>query len=575
MSSELELLKAEIAKLKAEKEEITNKYAPSLRKRVTIAKLMNEADSFIGQFIGVGGWSRTVRTGGGGKFAFIKLYDGTSGNELQVVVDSSCPGFTEAVKDNGVGCAMFVIGEIVPSLGKEQKVEMKATEIRVLGPSDPATYPLAGKGLSLEYLRTVGHFRPRTVVLGAVTRVRNALAMGTHVYFQEQGYQYIHTPLITASDCEGGGEMFQVTTLIKDGEFAHKLPNGKPDFSKDFFKKPSYLTVSGQLNGEIYAHAMSSIYTFGPTFRAEDSHTTRHLSEFWMIEPEIAFADLVENMDIAEGFLKFVMNYVVEKCPADLVILEEFEKRRMDEKKKEAEKNAKNQAWAQAQKMREQKKAEAEQAKADKAAGKEPAKKEPKKKEKKEKGKAEKKDATPDWRAQPLRQRLDRIINSSFARVTYTEAIEILQKAVAEGKEFEEAVSWGIDMGSEHERFLCEVVFGRPTIVTDYPKDIKAFYMRVNEDGKTCRAMDILVPGVGELVGGSQREERLDHLLKRCKEMGLEAEDYKWYLDLRRYGSVPHSGFGAGFERLVCYTTGMDNIRDAIPFPRYPGHADY
>jgi len=555
--SEVEELKKEIAQLKAEKVELSTKYAPTLRKRVNIAKLIREADSYVGQFIGVGGWSRTVRSGGGGKFAFIKLYDGTTGNELQVVVDAACPGFKEVTKDNGVGCSMFVIGEVVASLGKEQKIEMKASEIRVLGPSDPATYPLAGKGLSLEYLRTIGHLRPRSAVIGAVTRVRNALAYATHIYFQEQGYQYVHTPLITASDCEGGGEMFQVTTLIKDGDFEHKLPNGKPDFSKDFFKRPAYLTVSGQLNAEIYATAMSSVYTFGPTFRAEDSHTTRHLSEFWMIEPEIAFADLQEDMDIAEGFLKFVMNYVFETCPSDMVVLEEFEKRHLAEKKIALEKEKKAQAHAQAEKM-----------KAAKAAG-EPI-------QKKDKKKGGKKDqAKPDWRAKPLRERVQGIINSQFARVTYTEAIELLLKAIADGKEFDEDVKWGMDMGCEHERYLCEVLFGRPTIVTDYPKDIKAFYMRMNDDGKTVAAMDILVPGVGELIGGSQREERLGELEKRIKEMKLDEEDYKWYMDLRRFGSVPHSGFGAGFERLVCYTTGIDNIRDAIPFPRYPGHADY
>eukprot|EP00462_Mataza_sp_D1_P019217 CAMPEP_0175140722 /NCGR_PEP_ID=MMETSP0087-20121206/11683_1 /TAXON_ID=136419 /ORGANISM="Unknown Unknown, Strain D1" /LENGTH=567 /DNA_ID=CAMNT_0016424009 /DNA_START=40 /DNA_END=1743 /DNA_ORIENTATION=- len=567
MADEIAALKAEIAKLQAEKSALANQYAPTLRKRVTIRTVFAEADRLVGQYIGVGGWSRTIRSAGGGKFAFIKLYDGTCGNELQVVALPECPGFKEATVDNGPGCAMFIVGEIVPSMGKEQKVEMKATEIRVLGPSDPATYPLAGKGLSLEYLRTIGHFRPRTMVLGAVTRIRNALAMGTHMYFQEQGYQYVHTPLITASDCEGGGEMFQVTTLIKDDDWAHKLPNGKPDFTKDFFKRPAFLTVSGQLNAEIYATAMSSVYTFGPTFRAEDSHTTRHLSEFWMIEPEIAFADLSENMDIAEGFLKYVLNYAVTRCPEDIATLEQFEQRQIKERAKALEKEK----LAQSMKDKADKKAAAAKAKADKAAGK-PVEKAEKKKSN------EKKTAGPpqaEWRSKPLRERLNMIINSSFARVTYTECIELLLKAVSEGKQFVEEVKWGMDMGSEHERFLCEVLFARPTIVTDYPKDIKAFYMRANEDGKTCAAMDILVPGVGELIGGSQREERLDILVQRVKELGLNEEDYKWYLDLRRFGSVPHSGFGAGFERLVCYTTGIDNIRDVIPFPRYPGHAEY
>jgi len=405
-------------------------------------------------------------------------------------------------------------------------VEMKATEVRILGESDPVSYPLAGKNLTLEYYRTVQHFRPRSMVLGAVSRIRNALAFATHEFFQNEGFQYVHTPLITCADCEGAGEMFQVTTLIKDNEFTAKTPQGKPDYTKDFFKKPAFLTVSGQLNAEIYATALSSVYTFGPTFRAEPSMTRRHLSEFWMIEPEIAFADLQENMCIAESFLKYVMDAALKRNPSDMQVLEEFETRTHTEIPEDEKK---------AMALSKQ----------------------------------------PHWRALPLRQRLQNIIDAKFARVTYTEAIEILIKAVAGGHKFDQAVSWGMDMGSEHERYLCEVHFRTPTIVINYPKAIKAFYMRENDDHKTVAAMDVLVPGVGELIGGSQREERYDHLVARMIEAKLNPEDYTWYLDLRKYGTVPHSGFGAGFERLVCYTTGIDHIRDAIPFPRYPGHADF
>jgi len=363
--------------------------------------------------------------------------------------------------------------------------------------------------------------------------------------------------------------MFQITTLVKDDKFEHTLPNGKADYSKDFFKKPAFLTVSGQLNAEIYATAFSNVYTFGPTFRAEDSHTSRHLSEFWMIEPEIAFADLQEDMEIAESFLKFVINFAMEKCPADFKILEEFEVRHLADRKKELDKEAKAAKAREAEKFKAMKAQAAKDGTADAAKG---DKKD--KKDKKDKGKKAK--APLDWRALPLRQRLQTIVDSQFARITYTEAIELLQKTVADGHEFEEKnIVWGMDLNSEHERYMCETVFRRPTIVTDYPKDIKAFYMRMNEDNKTVAAMDILVPGVGELIGGSQREERPDKLLARIKEMGLEEADYSWYMELRKFGTVPHSGFGAGFERLVCYTTGMDNIRDAIPFPRYPGHAEY
>lgn len=348
--------------------------------------------------------------------------------------------------------------------------------------------------------------------------------------------------------------MFQVTTLIKDEKLEHTLPNGKADFSKDFFKRPAFLTVSGQLNAEIYAQSMSRVYTFGPTFRAEDSHTTRHLSEFWMIEPEVAFCDLEEDINIAEAFLKFTFNYVLDNFDVDLQILEEFEVKHLAERKKELQKEEK------AQKMK-----EAEAMKKLKAEGKEIPK-----------GKKVKKVKAVNWRAKPLRDRIRSIAEAAFARVDYTSAIRLLQEAVEKGHPFEETkIEWGMDLGCEHERYLCEALFERPTVVMNYPKEIKAFYMRMNEDGKTVAAMDILVPGVGELVGGSQREERYDVLVARMHEMGLLPKDFDWYLDLRKYGSTPHSGFGLGFERLVCYTTGMDNIRDVIPFPRYPGHAEY
>jgi len=526
-----------------------------LRERVSLQKLMNACDSYLGKTVGVGGWVRTLRMGGSGAYAFVKVYDGTTGHELQLVIDKEVPGFHELTKENGIGCAIFAVGEIIESQGRLEKIEMKPQSVRIVGKCDPATYPLGGKGLSLEYLRKVQHFRPRTTVLGAVQRIRNKLSYATHLFFQGEGYQYIHTPLITASDCEGGGEMFQVTTLIKDDDFEHKLPNGKADYSKDFFKRPAYLTVSGQLNAEIYATAMSSVYTFGPTFRAENSFTTRHLSEFWMIEPEIAFADLTENIDIAEGFLKFAFRHCLDNADEDLKILEDFEKKFLQERKKELQKEQKAQRAKEAEVMKKLK-----------AEGK-PIPKQAKKK------KAKKNDA---WRQVPLRDRLRAICDAEFARVDYTDAIKLLLEAVEKGHQFEDMkIEWGMDMGSEHERYLCETLFQRPTVVINYPKEIKAFYMRMNEDSKTVAAMDILVPGVGELVGGSQREERYEVLLARMRELGLDEKDYDWYLDLRRFGSVPHSGFGAGFERLVCYTTGIDNIRDAIPFPRYPGHADF
>jgi asparaginyl-tRNA synthetase len=367
----------------------------------------------------------------------------------------------------------------------------------VIGTCDPESYPMQKKRHTFEFLRTIAHLRPRTNTIGAVTRLRNALAYATHQYFQQKGFLYIHTPIITASDCEGAGKMFQVTTL--DLNNVPKNENKQVDSSKDFFGTPSFLTVSGQLNGEIYACAMSDIYTFGPTFRAENSNTTRHLAEFWMIEPEMAFADLNDNMDNAEGYLKFVLKYVLENCPEDMQFFD---------------KHVSN----------------------------------------------------------GLIERLKHVIETPFERTSYTFAVRILEKS---NKAFEFPVKWGADLQSEHERYLAEEYFGKPVIITDYPKEIKSFYMRQNEDGKTVAAMDILVPKIGEIVGGSQREERLDILEKRIKELNMPLDPYWWYLELRKYGTVPHAGYGVGFERLIQFASGMENIRDVIPFPRYPGNADF
>jgi len=368
--------------------------------------------------------------------------------------------------------------------------------------------------------------------MSAISRVRNSLAFATHLFFQGKGFYYVNSPIITASDCEGAGEMFQVTTIMKEKiSDVPVTPDRKIDYSQDFFKRPAYLTVSGQLNAEIYACAMGSVYTFGPTFRAENSNTTRHLAEFWMIEPEIAFADIHENMNVAEEYVKFTINYALEHNPDDLKFLEDFENDKQDKK---------------ILKLREKAKETGE--------------------------KLGKDNDLKGFRGTPLRERLTQVATSDFGRITYTEAVEILQ---ASGVQFEVDPYWGLDLGSEHERWLAEKHFQKPLIVTNYPKEFKAFYMRLNEDGNTVAAMDVLVPGVGELIGGSQREERLDVLISRIREAGLEEHLYEWYLDLRRYGTVTHAGFGLGFERLVCYVTGMENIREAIPFPRYPGHSEY
>ena len=453
---------------------------------VTVKELYRNTDKYIDQTIEVGGWVRNIRDSK--TFGFIVLNDGTFFETLQIVFHDTMDNFAEICKLN-VGAAIIVKGKLVATPQAKQKFEIQAEEVFVEGPSTP-DYPVQPKRHSMEFLRTITHLRPRTNTFQAVFRVRSLCAYAIHQFFQERGFVYVHTPLITGSDCEGAGEMFQVTTM--DLNNVPKTEDGAVDFSQDFFNKPTNLTVSGQLNGETYAMAFRNIYTFGPTFRAENSNTTRHAAEFWMIEPEMAFADLQDNMDVAEAMLKYVIRYVLENAPEEMNFFNSFV----------------------------------------------------------DKG---------------LLDRLNGVLNSEFGHVTYTEAIEILEK---NNDNFDYKVYWGCDLQTEHERYLTEKVFKRPVFVTDYPKEIKAFYMKLNEDGKTVAAMDCLVPGIGEIIGGSQREDDYDKLVGRMEEMGLNKEDYDFYLDLRKYGSARHAGFGLGFERCVMYLTGMGNIRDVIPFPR-------
>ncbi|MFN6566505.1 asparagine--tRNA ligase [Dendronalium sp. ChiSLP03b] len=443
----------------------------------------------------VQGWVRTKRESKG--FAFIEVNDGSSLANLQVVINQDLPDYEAILKKLNTGVAVEVTGVLVASLGKGQRIELKAEAVKVYGEADPDTYPLQKKRHSFEFLRTIGHLRSRTNSFGAVFRVRNACSTAIHQFFQERGFLWVHTPIITASDCEGAGELFSVTSL--DLKKIPRTDNQAVDYTQDFFGKPTYLTVSGQLEAEVMAMAFSNVYTFGPTFRAENSNTSRHLAEFWMVEPEMAFCDLEGDMDLAEAFLKHIFKYVLENCPEDM----EFFNQRID-----------NTVLATA----------------------------------------------------------DNIINNEFERLTYTDAIKLLEKADVK---FEYPVSWGLDLQSEHERYLAEQLFQKPVIVTDYPAQIKAFYMRLNEDEKTVRAMDILAPKIGEIIGGSQREERLEVLERRVLAQGLNPEELWWYLDLRRYGTVPHAGFGLGFERLVQFITGMGNIRDVIPFPRTPQNAEF
>ena len=453
---------------------------------ITVRELYRNWADYLDKELSIGGWVRSVR--GSKAFGFIVVSDGSYFDTLQVVYHDTLPNFAEISKLN-VGAAIIVKGILVATPDAKQPFEIQASEVTVEGASAP-DYPLQKKRHTLEYLRTITHLRPRTNTFQAVFRVRSLIAYAIHQYFQERDFVYVHTPLITGSDCEGAGEMFQVTTMnLSD---IPKKDDGSVDFTKDFFGKPTNLTVSGQLNGETYAMAFRNIYTFGPTFRAENSNTTRHASEFWMIEPEMAFADLQDNMDVAEGMLKHIIRYVLEHAPEEMAFFNSFI----------------------------------------------------------DKG---------------LLDRLNGVLNSEFAHVTYTEAIEILSK---NNDHFDYKVSWGCDLQTEHERYLTEQIYKRPVFVTDYPKEIKAFYMKMNPDGKTVAAMDCLVPGIGEIIGGSQREDDYDKLAARMKELNLREEDYGFYLDLRRYGSTRHAGFGLGFERCVMYLTGMGNIRDVVPFPR-------
>jgi asparaginyl-tRNA synthetase len=451
----------------------------------------------VGAELELKGWVRTRRDSKAG-ISFIHLSDGSCFQPLQVVASAEVPGYEADVKRLTTGCAIVVRGQLVASQGKGQTVELVARAIEVVGwVDDPERYPMQPKQHTMEYLREVAHLRPRTNLTGAITRVRNTLAFAVHRFFQERGFFWIHTPIITGSDAEGAGAMFRVSTL--DVSNLPRTPEGKVDFGQDFFGKETHLTVSGQLNVESYCLAMSKVYTFGPTFRAENSNTRRHLAEFWMIEPEIAFADLTADVDLAEAFLKSIFKAVLDERGDDLAFFAE----RVD------------------------------------------------------KGCIE---------------RLQKFVDASFERMTYTDAIGKLEQSK---KKFEFPVTWGMDLQSEHERYLAEELVGRPVVVMNYPKDIKAFYMRQNDDGKTVAAMDVLAPGIGEIIGGSQREERLELLDRRLAEMKLDARDYWWYRDLRRYGTVPHAGFGLGFERAIQYVTGVDNIRDVIPFPRAPRQAEF
>ena len=454
----------------------------------------------VGSPVTVRGWVRTRRDSKAG-LSFIHVHDGSGFEPIQVVAPGDLPNYASEIAKLGAGCAISVEGTLVASQGKGQALEVAATAVRVLGwVDDPETYPIQQKRHTMEYLREVAHLRPRTNTLGALTRVRHCLSAAIHRFFHDEGFFWIHTPIITASDCEGAGEMFRVSTLdLANLSTLPRTPDGKVDFSRDFFGKEAFLTVSGQLNVEAYCLALSRVYTFGPTFRAENSNTSRHLAEFWMIEPEIAFADLAADADLAEKFLKSIFTTLLSEREDDMKFFVE----RVD------------------------------------------------------------KDAI---------ARVERFVSASFERMTYTEAIAALEKS---GEAFEFPVKWGMDMQSEHERWLTEKHVGRPVVVMDYPKDIKAFYMRLNDDEKTVAAMDVLAPGIGEIIGGSQREERLDVLDARLAAHGLDPKAYWWYRDLRRYGTVPHAGFGLGLERTIIYATGVANIRDVIPFPRAPGLAAF
>ena len=460
---------------------------------IEIKQLYRNKEQYIDKTVKVAGWIRTSRMSK--NFGFIELNDGSFFKNMQIVIDEKLENFKEIGK-LPISTSLLIEGTLVVTQNAKQPVEIQATKIVVEGESDNS-YPLQKKRHTVEYLRTIAHLRPRSNMFSAAFRVRSVAAYAIHKFFQDRNFVYAHSPIITGSDCEGAGEMFRLTTL--DLNDVPKTEDGKVDYSQDFFGKEANLTVSGQLNAEIMALAFRNVYTFGPTFRAENSYTGRHASEFWMIEPEIAFADLEDNMELAEDMIKYIINYVLENCPEEMEFFNSFV----------------------------------------------------------DKG---------------LLERLHKIVNSEFTRITYTKAIELLLES---GQKFEYPVEWGCDLQTEHERYITEQIFNAPVFVTDYPKEIKAFYMRMNEDGKTVRAMDLLVPGVGEIIGGSQREERYDLLMDRIKECGLNEEDYWWYLELRKYGTATHSGFGLGFERIIMYLTGISNIRDVIPFPRTPKNAEF
>jgi len=461
--------------------------------RITVAEARRP--DAVGKEVTLRGWVRTRRDSKAG-FSFLELNDGSSMGNIQIIAPAALENYESQVKRLSPGASVGVTGRVKESPGKGQATEVEATEVTVYGTADAETYPLQKKRHSFEFLRTIAHLRPRTNTFGAIARVRNCVSNSIHQFFQEEGFLYVHTPIITASDCEGAGEMFQVTTL----DLANPPKTaGEVDFSQDFFDRPSFLTVSGQLEAESFACALGKVYTFGPTFRAENSNTSRHLAEFWMVEPEMAFFDLEDNMDLAERFLKRIFRDVLDRCPEDM----EFFNLRIEK---------------------------------------------------------------------TVIATLRAIVESRFVRLSYTEAVQILKTS---GEKFEFPVDWGKDLQAEHERYLTEKHFRCPVILFDYPRTIKPFYMRVGDDGRTVRAMDVLVPKVGEIIGGSQREERLDVLQERMEEQGLRPTDYWWYLDLRRFGTVPHSGFGLGLERLIQFITGMANIRDVVPFPRTPGNADF
>lgn len=460
---------------------------------ILVKSLYRNTEEYLSKEVQISGWIRTLRASNA--FGFIEVNDGSFFKNVQIVFDNNLENFKDVSK-LPISSSIKVIGKLVATPEAKQPFEIQAKEIVIEGLSS-SDYPLQKKRHTFEYLRTIAHLRPRSNAFSAVFRVRSVAAYAIHKFFQEQGFVYTHTPILTGSDCEGAGEMFKVTTLDLDN--VPKTEEGKINFAEDFFGKESNLTVSGQLNGECYALAFRNIYTFGPTFRAENSNTARHAAEFWMIEPEISFADLQDDMELAEDMLKYVIKYVMDECPEEMEFFNQFI----------------------------------------------------------DKG---------------LLERLNHVVSSDFGKVTYTEAVKLLQDC---GKEFDYKVEWGIDLQTEHERYLTEEIFKRPVFVTNYPKDIKAFYMRLNDDGKTVAAMDCLVPGIGEIIGGSQREERLDILTKRMAELNLNEEDYWWYLELRKYGETKHAGFGLGFERLIMYMTGMSNIRDVIPFPRTTGQSEF